>query len=329
MAQELLKNINDPDKTAGGFRLMVAPIQGYTEAPFRHFHSVFYDQTRTLTYFTPFARVEKGEVRARDMRDINSALNENHNPVAQIICRDADEFRILVSVIRNSGHRRIDLNLGCPFPPQVRKGRGAGLLTAPEKLTEIADLMNGEFHDLRFSVKMRLGVTDSSEWKKSIDAIGSMPLTYLTVHPRTASQQYSGDLHLDCLEELKERTSHPIIYNGEITEPGNINNLRERYPWLGGVMIGRGLLSRPSLTAEWAEGREWSPVERRRKLLELHDAIFDHYSTNLSGNSQLMSKMQPFWEYFGTDFDRKAVKKLLKTTSLTNYRQAVSLLHHQ
>ena len=62
----------------GGFRLMAAPLQGYTEAPFRHFHAEIYGGGKSLTYFSPFLRIEKGSVRPRDLRDITSPLNANH-----------------------------------------------------------------------------------------------------------------------------------------------------------------------------------------------------------------------------------------------------------
>ena len=101
----------------GGFRLMAAPLQGYTEAPFRHFHAEIYGGGESLTYFSPFLRIEKGSVRPRDLRDITSPLNANHRLIPQIIFRDATEFRTLTSAVRSAGHSHLDLNLGCPFVP--------------------------------------------------------------------------------------------------------------------------------------------------------------------------------------------------------------------
>lgn len=307
--------------TADGFLLMAAPLQGYTEAPFRHFHSEIYGGEGSLIYFTPFARLEKGEIRPRDLREISSPLNSNHRLIPQIIFRDAAEFRTLSQTIRQSGHDRIDLNLGCPFTPQVRKGRGAGMLQSPDRLREIADIMTAEFPDIGFSVKMRLGISDPAEWHQLMPVINTMPLTHLTVHPRTAAEQYSGPLHFGEFARIAAESTHPLIFNGEITDPQMIDDLRERFPSLAGAMIGRGLLRRPSLIAEWTSGSEW-PLERRReKLLRLHRAILDHYAQTLSGDTQILSKIKPLWDYFGETFDRKTIKKLLKSPTLTAYRQ--------
>lgn len=321
MAQELLTATPDGQSAPCGFTLMAAPLQGYTEAPFRHFHSEIYGGAGSLTYFSPFVRIEKGEPRPRDMRDVTSPLNANHRLIPQIIFRDATEFRLLVSTLRESGHNRVDLNLGCPFVPQVRKGRGAGMLQKPDSLREIADIMTGEYPDISFSVKMRLGVSDPAEWRLLIPLINAMPLTHLTVHPRTAAEQYSGPLHPDEFARIADSCAHPLIFNGDITTPEMIDELRRRFPALAGVMIGRGLLSHPSIFAEWTSGREWQPAERREAILRLHAAILDHYTRTLSGNTQILAKIKPLWDYFGTDFGRKTVKKLLKSPTLSTYRQ--------
>lgn len=321
MAQKFLTATPDGQSAPCGFMLMAAPLQGYTEAPFRHFHSEIYGGAGSLTYFTPFVRIEKGEPHPRDMRDVTSPLKANHHLIPQIIFRDAAEFRLLVSALRESGYDRVDLNLGCPFVPQVRKGRGAGMLQAPNRLREIADIMAADYPDIGFSVKMRLGVSDPAEWRLLMPLINTMPLTHLTVHPRTAAEQYSGPLHPDEFASIADSCVHPLIFNGDITTPEMIDDLRRRFPSLAGVMIGRGLLSRPSIFAEWTSGREWQPAERREAILRLHAAILDHYTRTLSGDTQILAKIKPLWDYFGTDFGRKTVKKLLKSPTLPAYRR--------
>lgn len=97
---------------------MAAPLQGFTEAPFRHFHADIYGNSGIrglVTYFSPFLRLEKGDVRARDMRDISSPLNGNHHLIPQIIFKNADEFSQLAGKVRDEGWREIDLNMVLPF----------------------------------------------------------------------------------------------------------------------------------------------------------------------------------------------------------------------
>ena len=136
-------------------KLYIAPLQGYTDAPFRHFQQEIFGGADGA--FTPFLRVEKDEPCRRTLRDIESALNENHKPVPQIIFRDADEFAQLAAALKARGFRRIDLNLGCPFPRQVHKGRGAGVLLRPDVLESVADMVRDD-SAVEYSVKMRLEI---------------------------------------------------------------------------------------------------------------------------------------------------------------------------
>ncbi|MCM1075756.1 MAG: tRNA-dihydrouridine synthase family protein [Bacteroides sp.] len=310
-----------------GIILACGPMQGFTEVAFRHFHSKIYEmESRPLTYFTPFVRRERGMTRPRDLRELKSPLNKNHRLIPQIIFRDKTEFISLVNDIKDCGYDSVDLNLGCPFVPQVRKGYGSALLAKPELLKELSAIMH-EMTDIKFSIKMRLGVEQPDEWRSVCEIINSMPLTHVTAHPRTASQQYSGELHLDAMTEVIESLRHPLIFNGDIHTPEDIDAVLNRFPSLAGIMAARGLMMRPSLMTEWSEGAEWTADERRMKILELHDEIFAYHSETLTGgDAQILLKTKPLWEYFGMEFDRKAVKKVLKAGSMANYRTAVSNL---
>lgn len=241
------------------FKLKVAPLQGLTEADWRREHfRLFADKQGDVEYFTPFIRMEKGEARKRDLGDYTSELNEGMNLTPQIIFRDVEEWRMLVDILAEAGAIRIDMNMGCPFPPQVHKGRGAGILSHPEAIGEIGEAMRAYSDSIEFSVKMRLGVKEASEALTLADVLNSMPLRHVAVHPRTASQQYKGELHLDALSEFTSRLRHPVIFNGEVSTPSDIEALRGKFD---GVMVGRGLLRRPSLFAEYRSGRELAPAE--------------------------------------------------------------------
>lgn len=304
-------------------QLMVAPLQGFTEAPFRHFHRKLYNLGDSVTYFTPFLRLEHGEIRTKDLRDLSSPLNTDARLIPQIIFRDESEFTALISYIIENGYTSVDLNMGCPFIPQVKKGRGAGILSHPEILNRIKKRME-EYLGIKFSVKMRLGVSHPDEWKDIISVLNDMPLTHITLHPRTASQQYKGNLHHTSITEFIEASNHPIILNGDLLNPEDIEHVREKYPSISGIMSGRGILMRPSLLNEWKEGKEWSREKRVRSLLLLHDNILNHYCSTLCGEHQVLSKVQTLWEYFGVDFDRHAIKHILKSNTLTKYRESVA-----
>lgn len=303
-------------------KFYAAPLQGYTEAPLRHFHAAVYGRD-VDSYFSPFLRVEKGVVRARDLRDITSPLCSNHHVVPQIIFRDADEFKILVSAVKAAGYTAVDLNLGCPFPPQVRKGRGAGFLRRIDDMRSVADMI-GDDDAMTYSVKMRLGVDSPDEWLDIIRMLNVMRLDHVTVHPRVAAQQYRGDLYHESFVRFLGMVEHPVVFNGDIVSLCDIEKVRARYPELSGIMIGRGLLGRPSLIAEWVTGEEWSRERRLSHLRRLHDGVFGYYVATLSGESQILSKVKPFWEYLEQEIGHRAAKMIYKSSSVSAYRAAVN-----
>lgn len=299
-----------------------APIQGLTETAWRHFHHMIYGDGITR-YHTPFLRVERGEIRRRDLRDLGSDFNKDIRLTPQIILRDLREFRMLCDAVAEAGYRQIDINMGCPFPPQVHHGRGAGMIADTELLSALGDEMRGRYSDIEFSLKMRLGVESPDEWRVSADAVNALPLSHVTVHPRTARQQYQGELWLDEFAALLAGSAHPVIYNGDITHPSHIDDILSRYPSLAGVMIGRGLFSRPSIVAEWLAGEEWDESRRHEAIMRLHSMVYGHYRDTLSGDAQVLGKVKPFWEYLAPSLDRKAMKAIKKATSLRKYEEGV------
>ncbi|MDE5642789.1 MAG: tRNA-dihydrouridine synthase family protein [Muribaculaceae bacterium] len=302
-------------------KLFVAPLQGYTDAHWRHWHSRIFGGADC--YFTPFLRIEKGEVCRRTMRDISSALNDGLPVVPQIIFRDAAEFELLRNALVEAGAVRIDLNMGCPFPPQMLKGRGSGILAHPDRLAEVAGQVRGD-NEVVYSVKMRLGADSPEQWREVAGLLDSMPLKHVAVHPRYGRQQYRGELYDSEFALLASTLHHPLVYNGEISSPDDIHMLQMRYPGLYGVMAGRGLLARPSLFVEYAAGCEWTAERRKESHLKLHDALLEHYSGLLCGDHQLLARMKTFWDYAPDFIDRRSLKRIQKSVSLSDYRAALA-----
>ena len=295
----------EDDLTKKGVLLMVGPLQGLTEAEWRCGHfSMFGKEQGNVEYFTPFIRVEKGTVRTRDLRDFTSDLNEGMLLTPQVIFRDIEEWKMLVDALAEAGAKRIDMNLGCPFVPQVRKGRGAGMLLHADRLADIVDEI-GHYPEIQFSVKMRLGVNDPTEVFALADIINSMPLRHVTIHPRTAKQQYQGNLLLPEMKEFSSMLKHPVVFNGEISSPSDIEVLACDYD---GVMVGRGLLARPSLFAEYHSGSELSLKQREEAFLNLISNTSALLEDRLCGAAQLRDKMKPYWEYAPASLDKKIVK---------------------
>lgn len=286
-----------------------APLQGYTDAIYRWAHHECVGGVDE--YYTPFVRIEKGEIRKKDLRDTDPAANEGVPTVPQVIAKDGDEFARLCDALQSQGWGRIDLNIGCPFPMQVKAGRGSGLLQHPEHIEEILKEMLRR-PEVTFSVKMRLGQESEEEGLRAIPLINDMPLVHVTLHPRLGKQQYKGVADKEAFVRFMEGCQHPMVYNGDILEVESGEWKGER---LKGVMIGRGLLARPWMLSD---------KEPHEVVSNMHAIVFRHATEHLCGDSQILSRLHAFWEYI--DIPHKQKKNIMKATSLSRYREALTNL---
>lgn len=306
-----------------------APLQGFTDELYRRTH--FECAGGVATYYTPFLRLEKGSVRGKDCRDLPEAdkLPAGYHLVPQVIASDEVEFRRLVEFVVGKGYREIDLNMGCPFPMQARAGRGSGLLPREAAVCRIfaeMERLQSREPSLRFSVKMRLGLESREECLQLLPHINSAPLVHVTMHPRLGIQQYKGSVDFDGFSRFLDRCTHKVIYNGDLTEISQIYGLERSFPNLAGVMLGRGLLARPSLAAEYSSGQEWT-LERRLELsLKMHEIIFSSAMITFQGDSQILAHMHSFWEYQQDSVPKKIFKKMMKSGNVKSYQEVVEEL---
>ena len=300
-----------------------APLQGFTESVYRLAHSKFAPGIHT--YYTPFLRLEKGEVRAKDLRDLQT--EHPYHLVPQIIVRDVEEFNLLTKAVKELGFKEIDINMGCPYPMQTKSGRGSGILPHPEKVREILDAINQAAAEPaaasapKFSIKMRLGLTSPEESLQLLPLLNSAFLAHITLHPRVGIQQYKGALDFETFDKFYSECKHPLIFNGDITDLKQIQYIETHYPKLAGIMIGRGLLANPVLAAQYAGLPCGSTTET---LLKIHADIAADYARRLQGNAQILDKIRPFWTY--ADLPKKIRKKIEKSRTFEEYLEAVNEL---
>ena len=348
-------------------KILFAPLQGYTTGPYRKAHAKIFGGVDA--YYAPFLRIENGLPREKDLRDLESpdidgtanansvgsadATGADYKVVPQIIANSVHEFKTLAKALLQKGFTEIDFNMGCPFPMQVNRHRGAGILGDVHAVQEIMDEIRkmsdsatgtastiaNRTAPIKFSVKMRLGQNSPDEAFALLPLLNDTPLAHITLHPRLGKQQYKGAIDFDSFERFYNECKHPLVYNGDITTVSQINELERKYPKLAGIMIGRGLLARPSLAAEYkafcnetdstsvrSMDCEATPQELLGKIQQMHQAIFDNACKTYQGDSQILSHIQTFWDYLEPNIPKKFFKKIKKAGKLCEYKEAVALL---
>ncbi|WP_251623494.1 tRNA-dihydrouridine synthase family protein [Odoribacter lunatus] len=298
-----------------------APLQGYTDWIYRNNFARFFGGVDA--YYTPFIRLESDNTfRNRDLRDIDPKNNSVPLLIPQILPGNADEFCKLTQLVRSKGYKKIDINLGCPFPLIAGKKKGAGMLPYPELVKEMLSPIC-DFPDVLFSVKMRLGWKNTSEAYNLIDIINNLRLEYITLHARIGIQQYKGTPDYESFSRFYQACEHSIFYNGDLKSGKELQEILEKFPKLRGVLIGRGLLSSPWVVADFRKNETKPDGERKNQVYAFHEALLNDYKNYLQGENQLLNKMKTLWDYLLPETDRKMVKRIRKSTKLSDYCSAV------
>ena len=331
-----------------------APLEGITGFAYRNVHRQFFGD-QIDKYFSPFAAPNYSHhFKTREREDIEPANNEGLRLVPQILTNRAEDFLWAAEEMYAMGYREINLNLGCPMPTVVKKGRGsgqlgdldaldlfleqicegmekiAGLLDAEitaEKKAEINAEKNAEENTgikIRFTVKTRIGLESAAKAAALLEIYNRYPIAELTVHPRTQRDLYGGKPDLETFSLFLEQSVHPVVYNGDIFSLSDYEKICVRFPECHAVMLGRGLIANPALARELKGGLPLQIEELRL----FHDAVYESLRKTLPGQAPLLGKMKELWFYMGRNFTGadRCLKEIKKAKNEIQYRAAVRTL---
>ncbi len=293
--------------------VLAAPLQGVTDNVWRMAqHEVF---GGVDAYYAPFMRVEHGEIRRKDLRDVEPERNVGTTLIPQILASQSDHAVMMVDALQQMGYSRIDINLGCPFPPIALHRKGSGMLAYPELAEELFKALS-RVEGVEYSVKMRIGWDRNDQWRDILPLMAIIKPVNIAVHPRTGKQQYKGELDIEQFEAMLADSSWPMIYNGGLRTVDDLEQTILRYPTLAAVMLGSGLAANPGMLAA-----DTTPDDYRR----FHDLLVDGYTEQLNGGeAQLVRHLQDIWQTFLPGTSHKLFKAIRKSRTLDQYQSAAA-----
>ena len=100
-------------------KLYAAPLQGFTEAPWRNLHQEVFGGIDA--YYTPFVRMEKGEFRNKDVREIASENNTVSRLIPQLIASTPAELERLAGLFIEQRVQGSGYQYGLSFSPDDRE----------------------------------------------------------------------------------------------------------------------------------------------------------------------------------------------------------------
>lgn len=304
------------------FRIESAPLQGYTDYIFRNLHHQYFGGIES--YYTPFIRYERETFRNRDLRDCAPENNRVARLIPQLIAADPQELNHICTRLRSLGYHQLDINMGCPFAPIVRQGKGSGILPHPDKVDKLLQ-ETLKFPEISFSIKIRLGWESADESLQLLPLFQSYPLCQITLHARTGKNQYKGEPDKEAFGRFYEKCRIPLLYNGNVQSVEEALAVKRQFSGIAGIALGRGLLQNPFLAREILSG-PIPPDEKQQTISAFHQELLNSYQSRLAGDHQVLTKMKTFWEYFLPESNKKIRKKILKSQTIGQYKQYTSLL---
>ncbi len=301
-------------------QIYFAPLESITGYVFRNVFEKYYGGIDR--YFTPFiTATDSKRLRNKEMRDILPENNQVGCLIPQIMSNRAKEFLRVAGQMAELGYDTVNLNLGCPARTVVSKGKGSGFLARTVALDRFLEEIYREC-PLKISIKTRLGVDDPEEFLEIIDIYNKYPVEELIIHPRVQKDYYKNTPDLDMFAEAVRRCNMPLCYNGDICSVEDYERIRQRFPEVTRIMIGRGLLAHPALALQIRE-REASERERLDRIGAYANALCEAYCEAYGPGQPVLFKMKELWGFLADSMPdgKKLRKKIHKVQRLDGYRR--------
>ena len=265
-------------------RVMVAPMAGVTDRPFR----------RLCRQLGAGYAVSEMVTSRRDLWDsLKTSRRANHDgeegPIAvQIAGTDAAMMAEAAAYNVARGAQIIDINMGCPAKKVCNKWAGSALMQDETLAQDIVQAVVATCSPLGVPVtlKMRTGWRADRRNALSI-ALRAQDagVAMVTVHGRTREQGYAGEAEHDTVAAVKAALDIPVVANGDVDTPAKALAVL-RATRCDAVMIGRAAQGRPWIFREIVHFLETglelappTPAEMKRHLLEHladHHALYGH-----------------------------------------------------
>jgi nifR3 family TIM-barrel protein len=263
-------------------------MEGFSDVPYRSLCRRF-GSAMSYTSFVSALELTQGIDRA--WKELEFLPHER--PVAfQFYDDDVDR---LLGAVQASLHLQpdiIDINMGCSSRRVSGRGAGAGLLRQPAKVANLMSQLTSHINR-PVTAKIRLGWDDDTrnflEIGRIVEDNGGKALA---VHGRTRQQAYRGRADWDAIAELRQAVSIPLIANGDIAHPEDIQRLID-HTHCQAVMIGRGAIGNP-----------WIFEKRARSQIG--------WEETLAVISQHLQAMNTYYGPRGTVLFRKHLTRYLK-----------------
>ncbi len=290
-------------------RLIVAPMAGVTDNPFRRLCKSFgagHAVSEMIIADTALYARKKSLYRANFDNEIAPIS-------AQIAGAEPDKLAEAARYQIDNGAQIIDINMGCPAKKVCRKLAGSALLQDEDLVARLLDAAVNAV-DTPVTLKTRLGYENGREnilrVAKRAEQAG---IAAIAIHGRTREDMYTGEARYELIREVKESISIPVIANGDIDSAQKAQRVYE-LTGCDAVMIGRAAQGQPWIFRDIEHFLRTGETLAHPSVSEIKEIVLVH----------LQELYEFYGEYSGCRIARKHIAWY--TTGIPNsnaFRQAM------
>ena len=176
------------------------------------------------------------------------------------------------------------------------------------------------------SVKTRVGMTSLDETEALAKIFNHYDFARIIVHPRVREDYYENKPSLEAFRVFYDICSDKkLTYNGDLYTVSDVDAIKERFPKIDAVMLGRGVLMDPTLPLRIADP---GSKQGANKLGDFLSELWDEYASYLSGERDVLFKMKDLWNFLGKAYPASLceLKMIKKAKTRTEYDSAVKAI---
>jgi tRNA-dihydrouridine synthase B len=252
-------------------RLIVAPMAGVTDRPFR---MLCKKMGAAMAVSEMITSNKSLWATAKTLRRADHA-GEVEPISVQIAGSDPAQMAEAARINVEQGAQIIDINMGCPAKKVCNVAAGSALLRDEALVGRILDAVVRAV-DVPVTLKTRTGWSPEHRNALRVAKLAEdCGIAALALHGRTREDMYRGDAEYDTIRAVKASIGIPLIANGDIDTPHKAQQVLQ-YTGADAVMIGRAAQGRPWIFREIQHFLDTGELLPPPQVSEISQIMLDH-----------------------------------------------------
>lgn len=221
----------------------LAPLAGWSDLPFR----LLCREYGAAVCCTEMVSAKGLIYKSPGTETLLQTIPEDTPLIVQLFGSEASYLEEATKILVSCGYTWFDYNMGCSVPKVTRSGAGVSMMKNIQNTIAVAKAMIRAAGTHHVGFKLRLGWDESNEnWPVIAKTLEELGAGWITLHPRTAKQGFTGTANWEKLLQLKKMLHIPVLASGDLfTAKDGLCCLE--HTEADTVMYARGALRDPSI----------------------------------------------------------------------------------